>query len=119
MKRINASPLNISKINIKEIYRFLVEEITMDEDKTTGSMTLHPLRVELAYPENDWEKTWMLARQILPTSERVARILPNQSPNFTRCRSTPPAVETFEHAMFECRENHKAGSTLLLGLRKL
>lgn len=51
-------------------------------------------RAELASPNTDWDLTWRLARlkglgseatsykhRILPSEERVARILPNSSPN--------------------------------------
>ena len=135
IQRINASPLNVAKIGLKEIYRFLVEEVTMKED-TAGTQTLRPLRVELIYTANQWDRTWNMARQsklgpsltsflfkllhqILPTAERVSRILPNQSPNCTRCRGNATAVETLQHAMFDCSENHQVGAVLLQGLRKL
>ena len=36
IRRINNSPLNIQKISLKEIYRFLLEEVTMIEKKTTA-----------------------------------------------------------------------------------
>ena len=62
IKRIHASPLNISRIRIKEIYRFLIEEVTMDQ-RIPNASTLLPLRVELAHPSNQWDKTWSMARQ--------------------------------------------------------
>jgi hypothetical protein len=105
-------------------------------EDATGSLTLIPLRVELAHPDNQWDMTWEMARQsklgpslttflfkllhqILPTAERVSRILPNHSPHCIRCRSTPPAVETLQHAMFDCRESHAVGTVLLNGLKKV
>ena len=134
IKRIHESPLNVANLQLKEIYRFLVEEITMSED-ASGSMTLSPLRAELALPANQWDVTWEMARQdklgpslttflfkllhqILPTAERVSRILPNQSPYCTRCRSDPAAVETLSHTFFECQASQEAGAVLLSGLRK-
>ena len=33
IRRINATPLSLSKISVKEIYRFLIEEITMTEEE--------------------------------------------------------------------------------------
>ena len=133
IQRINSSPLGLSKINVKQIYRFLVEEVTMNED-SRGIQSLKPIRVEAANPTNQWDKIWGMARQsmlgpslttflfkllhqILPTADRVSRILPNQSPNCTRCRSS--TVETLHHAMFDCSESKAAGSILLQGLRKL
>ena len=47
IKRIHASPLNVANIKVKDIYRFLIEEVTMEEDMS-GVQTLQPLRVELA-----------------------------------------------------------------------
>jgi hypothetical protein len=134
IKRINSSPLNISKVGVKEIYRFLVEEVTMDQDRA-GTPELHPLRIELAYPTNQWERTWSMARQsmigpslnsflfktlhqILPTANRLARIPPNQSSNCNRCRENdPPVSETLQHAMFDCQVSQSAGTALLQGLR--
>ena len=104
---------------------------TMSED-VSASMQLSSLRAELACPANAWESAWQIARQnmlgpslttflfkllhqILPTAERVSRILANQSPHCTRCRLNPPATETLNHAMFDCQT---AGAVLLNGLRK-
>ena len=42
IRRINSSPLGLSKLSVKEIYRFLIEEITMIDDDS-GSQTLQPL----------------------------------------------------------------------------
>ena len=83
---------------------------TMSED-VSASMQLSSLRAELACPANDWESAWQIERQnmlgpslttflfkllhqILPTAERVSRILANQYPRCTRCRLNPPATET-------------------------
>ena len=132
IRRINSSPLGLSKLSVKEIYRFLIEEITMIDDNS-GSHTLKPLRVELSNPLNQWETTWSLSRQymlgpnlytflfkllhrILPIAERVARILPNQSPICNRC--VEGTAETLEHAFFHCQQNKGAGNVLLIGLRK-
>ena len=56
-----------------------------------------------------------LLHRILPTAERVARILPNQSPNCSRCREG--VAETTQHALFDCPENRGAGGVLLNGLK--
>ena len=72
-----------------------MEELTMREDQP-GNRKLKPLRTELASPQTQWDRVWPLSRQymlgphicsflfkflhqILPTADRVARILPNQS----------------------------------------
>ena len=49
IRRINATPLSLSKTSLKEIYRFLIEELTMREDEPGQ---LKPLRTELASPQN-------------------------------------------------------------------
>ena len=137
IRRIHATPLNVANTNLKAIYRFLIEEVTMSEEDTgTGVLKLIPLRVETGQPANNWEMVWEMARQsklepalatflfkllhqILPTAERVSRILPNQSPLCTRCKCNPQAVETLEHAMFECSENNGVSTVLLNGLKTI
>ena len=98
----------------------------------SGPLTLQTLRVELTNTTNNWDRTWQLARmknlgpdlttfmfkllhQILPTAERVARILPKQTPLCTRCNEDAP--ETIHHAMLECNGNQDASTTLLVGLK--
>ena len=112
--------------------RFLIEEITMREDEP-GNRQLKPLRTELASPQNQWDRVWPLARQymlgpnicsflfklfhqILPTAERVARILPNQSATCSRCQVQTP--ETLYHAFFDCPANQGVSTVLLNGLKK-
>ena len=34
------------------------------------------------------------------------------------CRSTPPAIETLQHALFDCEANQAAGALLLLVLKQ-
>ena len=135
IRRIHASPLNVAKISLRQIYRFLVEEVTMTED-ANGSQKLNPLRIELADTTTQWDSTWEMARlsmlgpnlttflfkllqKILPTAERVSRILPNQSPFCKRCRTTPPIIETLQHAMLECEDNQAASTVLVQGLKKV
>ena len=57
-----------------------------------------------------------LLHKILPTAQRVSRILPNQSENCSRCNLA--TQESLSHALFQCPENHGAGNVLLHGLRK-
>ena len=99
----------------------------MVEDNA-GIQTLTPLRVEMASPSIQWDQVWSMARQkmmgpdlasfmfkllhqILPTAERVSRILPNKSPSCTRC--TDPATDTLLHSFFDCQASHAAGEVLL------
>ena len=131
LRRLNSTPLNISKISLKEIYRFLLEEVTMRNE--LGPQTLKPLRAELSCPENQWNRVWPMARkqmlgpnicsflfkllhQILPTAQRISRILPNQSQNCSRCQVE--SQETLQHALFDCPANYGVGNVLLNGLKK-
>ena len=136
IRRIYKSPLNINKISLRQIYRFLVEEVTMieKEDSSNEPLTLIPLKAELTTPSNQqWEQTWKMARmkmlgpiltsfmfkllhKILPTAERVSRILPKNSPICTKCDGNVP--ETIQHAVFDCHGNHQVGQVLLTGLSK-
>ena len=132
IRRINSSPLNVANISIREIYRFLVEEITMNTDVVPP--VLLPLRVELTSPTTQWDRTWSMARQhmlgpeltsflfmmlhqILPTAERVARILPNQTPYCSFCEEMGQIIDTQQHAMFDCSSSKEASTVLLQGLR--
>ena len=133
IRRIYTSPLNVANIRIREIYRFLAEETTMNTDVVPP--ILLPLRVELACPTIQWDRTWSMARQhmlgpeltsflfmmlhqILPTAERVARILPNQTPYCNFCEDVGQFVDTQQHAMFDCRSSKEASTVLLQGLKK-
>ena len=51
IRRIQASPLNIANIKLKDVYRFLLEETAMSVD-AAGTQQLLPLRVEL------WDVSW-------------------------------------------------------------
>ena len=89
-------------------------------------------RTELASPTTDWELTWSRARlrglgseatsflwkllhRILPSEDRVARIIPNSSPN---CRQCPtPAIVDLEHCFFSCTSTQNVGRALLSAVR--
>ena len=132
IRRLHATPLSLTRVSLKEIYRFLIEEFTIQEEEP-GTRTLKPFRTELANPETPWDLVWPSSRQymlgpslcsflfkllhqILPTAQRVARILPNQSPSCTRCRLETP--ETLQHALLECPGNQGVGTVLHNGLKK-
>ena len=137
IKRINKSPLNVANLALKQIYRFLLEEIILveTEDQQPGQPPLKPLKVEIANPSVQWDRSWQLSRQkmlgpnltsflfkllhqILPTADRIARILPNHSPHCNHCRAENPVVESLSHALFECPSNQGTGNVLLYGLQK-
>ena len=124
--------MNLSKLNLKQIYRFLIEEITFNEEEN-NTRTLKPLRVETGNLSIKWDKIWLSSRQsmlgpnlrsllfkllhqILPTAERVNRIFPNQSPFCSICPKNE--TETLEHTLLVCPGNQGAGTVLYTGLRK-
>ena len=59
-----------------------------------------------------------LLHKILPTAERVARILPNHSPVCSLCYGENPTNESLSHAMFLCNNNQGSGATLMRGIKK-
>ena len=86
------SPLNISKMTIKDWYRALLEDkLLMTQPTQHSPATLVPTRAEALFLETDWPETWRLARIcglessltsflfkrlrcILPTQGRVQRL---------------------------------------------
>ena len=94
---------------------------------------MKPLRTELRNPLYQWDKIWLNSRQymlgpvicsflfkllhqILPTAERVNRILPNQSQFCTKCQLHE--IETLQHALMDCPSNQGVSTTLCNGLKK-
>ena len=95
-----------------------------------------PCRAELASPENDWERSWYLARlrgigpemttflwrllhKLLPTQDRVYKIVKTKtsSPICQLCQEN--SVEDLHHAFFSCSFNSNAGSLLTRSLSSL
>ena len=85
-------------------------------------------RAELCCPGNDWETTWRRARlkglgsaatsflwklihQLLPTEDRLARILPNSEPNCKLCTVQIQADPV--HSFFQCDSTREMGTKLL------
>ena len=81
----------------KQWYRLLLEDNCTMEESMEHERRYFMCRVELANPDTDWERSWMLARlpglepenvsfifkmmhQIRPIHERVARTSPRSSP---------------------------------------
>ena len=109
-------------------YRILVEQnITMvEQEDNTRKYVMS--RIEAAAPDNDWELTWKRARlrglgaqaysflwkllhNILPTEERLLRILPNTA---AQCKYCPfPARADLTHCLFQCNNTKEVGSWLL------
>jgi hypothetical protein len=151
IRRIHSSPLNLAMVGLKEIYKFLLDDLIMTEEgeggeeeegEEGGLRNLKPLRCEMIDPNVNWERSWrrgrlrplspnlcsflfLLLQQLLPTAERVARILPNSSTTCTRCfvragngEEERKEVETLLHAFFNCEANNRVGQVLVTSLRQ-
>ena len=89
-------------------------------------------RAEINSPENDWDESWRRARirglgsqafsflwrllhNLLPTEDRLSRILPNSSPN---CKICPlQVIADQSHCFFQCRSTVETGNWLLSVIR--
>ena len=116
-------------------YRVLVEmNITMVEvEATDNKMQYKKTRTELASPATDWECSWRRARLkglgseatiflwkllhiLLPTEDRLSRILPNTPSNCKYCPH-PTTAET-PHCLFQCVSTREVGTWLLSLVRQ-
>ena len=85
-------------------------------------------RAELSCPSNDWERSWRRSRlkglgsaatsflwkllhQLLPTENRLSRILPNTSPDCKLCQGHVQA--DLVHCFFQCDSTRLIGEKLL------
>ena len=101
IKRMKEANLCPPGLNLKSIYKFLMEEITTLEEN--NEKITKPLRAEETFSLNLWNEIRVKVRQrgldpelasflfkllhgILPTAARVSRILPNSSSICVRCR---------------------------------
>ena len=102
----------------------------VEEDNNT--MEFIKSRVELASPGTDWEESWRKARlkglgpevtsflwkllhKLLPSEQRLARILPNISDLCKYCPNPPPA--DLHHCFFECIKTQNVSRSLVGALR--
>ena len=122
--------LPIATMITKDWYNFVLSSILHEPDTDT----LIPCRVELRFPQNDWTKTWSLARmkglssdscsflwqllhQLLPVRERLERILPTvDSPICQVCGTGD--TDTLLHALFLCPSSSPVSNWLMTGLQK-
>ena len=109
-------------------YQLLVEqEITMMEPEDSPRKFIE-CRVERMSPTTSWETSWRRVRlrglgsgatsflwklmhQLLPTENRLSRILPNSEANCKLCADS--AVADLIHCFFQCVTTREMGSWLL------
>ena len=122
------TPLNIATMTTAQWYRVMLEkEITMMEPKGMPREYIM-CKAELRSPGTDWELSWSLSRLkglgsdatsflwkllhcILPTEERLSRILPNSSPNCKFC--SEQVLANLEHCFFYCNMTRTVGNQVL------
>ena len=122
--------LKVETMSSSQWYTLLLQNnITMEDETPDSARQYRAARAERAYPENDWESAWRMARLrglgsdltsymwkllhgLLPTQDRVSRILRDKTP---LCKLCPDAVlENPQHALFSCSYNNNAGELLSL-----
>ena len=127
------TPLNVETMSTANWYRLLVEQqITMFEPDNSPREYIRS-RAELASPDTDWEVSWRRARlkglgteatsflwkllhRLLPTEERLARILPNAS---NHCKICPtPTDADLPHCLLQCVSTIEVGTLLLSMVRE-
>ena len=102
-------------------------------ERNDSSMEYIMSRAELASPGTDWETSWRRARmkglgseatsflwkllhRLLPTEQRLARILPNSAQTCKYCPT--PATADLEHCFFSCVKTIYVGRYLLTAIRQ-
>ena len=121
------SSLNVAKLSCSQWCHLFLEKLLKspnNDEETPAEYT--PCRTELANPQNDWEKTWRLARlqglgpeittflwrllhRLLPIQDRVHRITSNNSSSSPNCQLCQEGLlEDQQHAFFQCSFNYNA-----------
>ena len=124
------SPLNVTTMTSSQWYTLLLEDnLTMQQVDENVARQYTSCRSEMSTPDNDWERSWRLARlsglcpeittflwrllhRLLPTQDRVYRIVrkTTSSPHCQLCQDG--VVEDLQHAFFSCSFNATTGEVL-------
>jgi hypothetical protein len=130
----NEGLLNVKTLSIKLWYKVLLENLVTPEVDDDGFRFEKRCRIESEHPDIDWERTWSLActpglescdytflwkmvHNILPTQERLHRIVRNTaSPTCTLCQSQDSCY--LSHTLFSCTYNSEVGHWLLQVIRR-
>ena len=114
------SPLNIAVMTTEQWYKVMLEDqvLKIPTNENTPS-TCITIRVEELSPQTDWKATWSIARAkgldseltafifkllhcLLPTQDRVSRIVRKQNLNTGLCPLCHAEVEEPQHAFYSC-----------------
>ena len=126
----NNSSMNIAVLSIRQRYMMLLEDRVLMSQNDNSSPTLLPIRAEVLHPNSDWPSIWARARtrglgsdltaflfrllhQLLPTQERVHRIVGDGQGQSGLCVRCHQEREDLQHAFFFCQENSGVGFALL------
>ena len=130
----NEGLLKIATLSIGLWYKVLLENFVTTEVDENGFRFNKRCKIEVEHPSNDWDRTWSLSciaglascdytflwkmiHNILPTQERLHRILPSvSSPLCTLCNSQNTC--SLPHALFTCSYNCEVGNWLTHVLSK-
>ena len=130
----NEGLLNIGNLSLGQWYKVLMENHLTTEIDDEGFRFEKRCKVEVKHPNVDWQRTWSLANigglesenysflwklihNVLPTQERLHKILPSiTSPICTICDLNQAC--DLEHTFFNCCHNRTIGLWLLQQLRK-
>ena len=114
--------LNVATLSLGLWYKVLLENFVTIEMDENGFRFEKRCKIEQAHPQVDWERTWALAcirglescqytflwrliHNILPTQDRLHRILPNiTSPSCALCNTQD--ICNLSHALFQCSFNN-------------
>ena len=130
IRSANNKNLPVASMKTKDWYQFILSSILHEPDTDT----LIPCRVELRFPQNDWMKTWALARlrglssvscsflwqlihQLLPVRERLERILPTVDSATCQVCDTGER-DSLLHALVLCPNSSAISNWLMSGLRR-
>ena len=126
--------LNVKTLSLKLWYKVLLENYILTETDDNGFRFDRLCKIEREHPGVDWERTWALAsipglescdytflwrmiHNILPTQERLHRLLRNiDSPACNLCQSQDTC--NLSHALFACSHNSEVGQWLLQIIRR-
>ena len=113
--------LNVAKMSTKQWYQVLMENnVTKEVVMNTDRQAWKPIRCEVNFPGNSWDRSWELTftsglnsdqssflfkllHDILPTGSRLLRLKQKESSACTLCRTG--AIDDRLHALLACSIN--------------